>query len=48
MAFFCQRLSVTGAEIDITRLLPEHVGLLAEVAAADAELMAITAEDLAA
>ncbi|ANT61646.1 acyl-CoA dehydrogenase [Salipiger sp. CCB-MM3] len=36
------------ARFYITRLLPEHVGLLAEVAAADAELMAITAEDLAA
>ncbi|WP_353474529.1 acyl-CoA dehydrogenase [Salipiger sp. H15] len=36
------------ARFYITRLLPEHVGLLAHVGRTDAELMAITAEDLAA
>ncbi|WP_343501704.1 acyl-CoA dehydrogenase [Alloyangia pacifica] len=36
------------ARFYITRLLPEHAGLLAHVSRGDAELMAITAEDLAA
>ncbi|WP_417718377.1 acyl-CoA dehydrogenase [Salipiger sp.] len=36
------------ADFYITRLLPEHTGLLAQVSAGDETLMAITTEDLAA
>ena len=36
------------ARFYITRLLPEHVGLLAHVRAADGDLMAISPDDLAA